>query len=203
MILNDLQIRTRCEWDAPPMISPFQPEQIRRTESGAPAISSGLSSFGYDIRLADTGLNRFINPQTDFPYQPRIIDPKEFDPTACLLHQSVERDDTGTFYTLPPRAYALGVSVEAFDIPNNILGICYCKSTYARCGLMVNTTPLEPGWRGQLVIEMANLTDLPLKVYALEGIAQVVFFEGDQPSITYADRAGKYQDQRGIVTARI
>ena len=203
MILNDLQIRTRCEWDAPPMISPFQPEQIRRTESGAPAISSGLSSFGYDIRLADTGLHRFIHPQTDFPYQSRIIDPKEFDGKSCLLHQSVERDHTGAFYTLPPRAYALGVSVETFNIPRHVLGICYCKSTYARCGLMVNTTPLEPGWRGQLVIEMANLTDLPLKVYAGEGIAQVVFFEGDQPSITYADRAGKYQDQRGIVTARI
>jgi dCTP deaminase len=185
------------------MISPFQPEQVRRTESGAPAISSGLSSFGYDIQLADTGLNRFIHPQTDFPYQSRIIDPKEFDGKSCLLHQSVERDHTGAFYTLPPRAYALGVSVETFDIPRHVLGICYCKSTYARCGLMVNTTPLEPGWRGQLVIEMANLTDLPLKVYAGEGIAQVVFFEGDPPSITYADRAGKYQDQRGIVTARI
>lgn len=208
MILNDLQIRTRCEWDAPPMITPFQPEQIRRTESGAAAISSGLSSFGYDIQLANTGLNRFINPQTDFPYQPRswhlpLIDPKEFDAQSCLLHKSIERDETGTFYTLPPRAYALGVSVETFDIPANVFGICYCKSTYARCGLMVNTTPLEPGWRGQLVIELANLTDLPLKVYALEGIAQVVFFEGDQPSITYADRAGKYQDQKGIVTARI
>jgi len=203
MILNDLQIRTRCEWDAPPMISPFQPEQIRRTESGAPAISSGLSSFGYDIRLADTGLHRFIHPQTDFPYQPRIIDPKEFDVKSCLLHQSVERDHTGAFYALPPRAYALGVSVETFNIPRHVLGICYCKSTYARCGLMVNTTPLEPGWRGRLVIEMANLTDLPMKVYAGEGIAQVVFFEGDQPSITYADRAGKYQDQKGIVTARI
>lgn len=203
MILNDLQIRTRCEWDAPPMISPFQPEQIRRTESGAPAISSGLSSYGYDIQLADTGLHRFVNPQTDFPYHPRIIDPKEFDVKSCLLYQSVERGNTGAFYTIPPRAYALGVSVETFDIPRNVLGICYCKSTYARGGLMVNTTPLEPGWRGQLVIEMANLTDLPMKVYANEGIAQVVFFEGDQPSITYADRAGKYQDQKGIVTARI
>ena len=203
MIFNDNQLHYLCTQLTPPMITPFQPEQIRRTESGAPAISSGLSSFGYDIRLADTGLHRFINPQTDFPYQPRIIDPKEFDVKSCLLHQSVERDHTGAFYTIPPRAYALGVSVETFDLPRHVFGICYCKSTYARCGLMVNTTPLEPGWRGQLVIEMANLTDLPMKVYANEGIAQVVFFEGDPPSITYADRAGKYQDQRGIVTARI
>lgn len=203
MILNDLQIRTRCEWDAPPMITPFQPEQIRRTESGAPAISSGLSSYGYDIRLADTGLSRFINPRLDFPYDAPIIDTKEFDALSSMLHQSVESDYIDAFYVLPPRAYALGVSVETFNIPANVLGICYCKSTYARCGLMVNTTPLEPGWRGQLVIELANKTDLPLKVYANEGIAQVVFFEGDQPSITYADRAGKYQDQKGIVTARI
>ncbi len=203
MIINDNHIHYLCTKLTPPMITPFEPEQIRRTESGAPAISSGLSSFGYDIRLADTGLNRFINPKTDFPYHAPIIDPKEFDAKSCLLHQSVERDETGIFYTLPPRAYALGVSVETFDIPRHVLGICYCKSTYARCGLMVNTTPLEPGWRGQLVIELANLTDLPMKVYANEGIAQVVFFEGDQPSVTYADRSGKYQDQKGIVTARI
>lgn len=203
MIFNDNQLHYLCTKLSPPMISPFQPEQVRRTESGAPAISSGLSSFGYDIRLADTGLNRFVNPKTDFPYHAPTIDPKEFDVKSCLLHQSVERDHAGAFYTLEPRAYALGVSVEAFDIPRHVLGICYCKSTYARCGLMVNTTPLEPGWRGQLVIELANLTDLPMKVYAGEGIAQVIFFEGDQPSITYADRAGKYQDQRGIVTARI
>lgn len=215
MILNDQQIRALCHakqhLDAP-MITPFQTDQIRRTESGAPAISSGLSSYGYDIRLADTGIHRFIDPVQDFPYtapvtarnhQTLIIDPKAFNTIKTLLHLSVDRDETGIFYTLPPRAYALGVSVETFHIPNNVLGICYCKSTYARCGLMVNTTPLEPGWRGQLVIELANLTDLPLKVYANEGIAQVVFFEGDLPATTYADRAGKYQDQRGIVTARI
>lgn len=203
MILNDLQIRTRCEWDAPPMITPFQPQQIRRTESGAPAISSGLSSFGYDIQLADTGLKRFINPKTDFPYHAPTIDPKAFDATACLLYQSVERDQTGVFYTLAPGAYVLGVSVETFNIPRNVFGICYCKSTYARCALAVNTTPLEPGWRGRLVIEMKNLTDLPMKVYANEGIAQIVFSDGPTPEVTYADRAGKYQDQRGIVTARI
>lgn len=203
MLLNDLQIRTRCEWDAPPMINPFQPEQVRRTESGVPAISSGLSSFGYDIRLADTGLDKFSGAISGSFFRGSFIDPKAFDSKHVLSRRMVEHDETGTFYTLPPRAYALGVSVETFDIPANVFGICYCKSTYARCGLMVNTTPLEPGWRGQLVIELANLTDLPLKVYAGEGIAQVVFFEGDQPSITYADRSGKYQDQKGIVTARI
>jgi dCTP deaminase len=165
-----------------------------------PVISFGQSSFGYDIRLADTGLDVFKNA---FVYLGTVIDPKAFDVQQTLSHRVVERDETGTFYMIPPRAYALGVSVETFQIPNNVLGICYCKSTYARCGLMVNTTPLEPGWRGQLVIEMANLTDLPMKVYANEGIAQVVFFEGDVPATTYADRSGKYQDQKGIVTARI
>lgn len=212
MIFNDNQLHYLCTQLNPPMISPFQPEQIRRTESGAAAISSGLSSFGYDIRLADAGLKHFRNPRVHFTIDPQtgavqdkppiVVDPKNFD-SRIPIHLSVNNDDSGSFYILSPGAYALGVSVEAFDIPRHVLGICYCKSTYARCGLMVNTTPLEPGWRGQLVIELANLTDLPMKVYANEGIAQVVFFEGDIPSVTYADRSGKYQDQKGIVTARI
>lgn len=197
MILNDEQIRARCEWmDGPPMIIPFQPEQVRQTEQGAPAISSGLSSFGYDMRLANSGLAVFLKSDDV------IVDPKNFD-NDVLEQLSTETDETGEFYILPPRAYALGVSVETFNIPTNVLGICYCKSTYARCGLIVNTTPLESGWRGRLVIELGNDTDLPLKVYANEGIAQVVFFEGATPSVTYADRNGKYQDQRGIVTAKV
>lgn len=227
MILNDQQIRARCEWvDHPPMISPYVYTQCREvitidnplqlTSRTTPVVSYGQSSFGYDIRLATDGLHRFVDPTIDHPSiwsdswrdrsESRVlptIDPKSFDTEKCVSSLSVERDETGTFYTLPPRAYALGVSVETFNIPRNVLGICYCKSTYARCGLMVNTTPLEPGWRGQLVIELANLTDLPMKVYANEGIAQVVFFEGDIPSITYADRDGKYQNQTGITTARV
>lgn len=198
MILNDLQIRALCHAERhldAPMITPFQTDQIRRTESGAPAISSGLSSYGYDIRLADTGLKLF--PETG-----GLIDPKNFD-ESLLIPLTAHSDETGTFYILPPHAYVLGVSVETFHIPNNVLGICYCKSTYARCGLKINTTPLEPGWRGRLVLEFSNETALPLKVYANEGIAQVVFSAGDLPATTYADRAGKYQDQKGIVTARI
>ena len=165
-----------------------------------PAISFGLSSFGYDIQLSADGIRLFRTGWTS-----QIIDPKSFADDKCTTYQYglYDIDDGGLYYLLPPRAYALGVSVETFNIPTNTLGICYCKSTYARCGLMVNTTPLEPGWRGQLVIELANLTDLPMKVYANEGIAQVVFFTGDVPSTTYADRSGKYQDQRGIVTARV
>ena len=211
MILNDNQIRARCEWtDQPPMISPYAYTQCREaftidnplqlSSRTIPVVSYGQSSFGYDIRLDATAIDVF---RSKIPFLGQMIDPKAFDDKQTLVHQLAEHDETGIFYTLPPRAYALGVSVETFNIPANVLGICYCKSTYARCGLMVNTTPLEPGWRGQLVIELANLTDLPMKVYANEGIAQVVFFEGNQPSITYADRSGKYQDQRGIVTARI
>lgn len=223
MILNDNQIRARCEWtDQPPMISPYMYAQCRAltmvdnplklTGRTIPVISYGQSSYGYDITLASTGLQRFRHPLVDVTVNPQtrvidyiapiIVDPKNFDAQSTISLASIV-DETSTFYILPPRAYALGVSVETFQIPNNVLGICYCKSTYARCGLIVNTTPLEPGWRGQLVIELANLTDLPMKVYANEGIAQVVFFEGDQPSTTYADRSGKYQDQKGIVTARI
>lgn len=198
MILNDDQIRGYCENAEAPMISPFASHQVRQGPTGAAAISSGLSSYGYDITLAASGIEIFRYQRSNDP----IIDPKHFD-KRVLSPDAAITDGTGTYYILEPSDYALGVSVETFDIPDNVLGICYCKSTYARCGLMVNTTPLEPGWRGQLVLELANLTDLPLKVYANEGIAQVVFFTGDVPSITYADRAGKYQDQKGIVTARI
>lgn len=197
MILNDLQIRTRCEWDASPMISPFQPEQIRRTESGAPAISSGLSSFGYDLTLAVDGFRIFS------PIVSEEIDPKNFNEDSLFGSSLRTSTDGSLYWLLPPHSYALGVTVETFNIPRNVIGFCMGKSTYARCGLIVNMTPLEPGWRGRLVLEFSNGTDLPIRVYANEGIAQVVFFEGDQPSITYADRAGKYQDQRGIVTARI
>lgn len=196
MVLNDMQIQALCEGSEMPMISPFQPQQVRQTESGAVAISSGLSSFGYDIRLSDQGLKIFdIKPDC-------IIDPKDFN-DSILIEQDANFVKDCTAYLLLPNTYALGVSVETFDIPVNILGICYCKSTYARCGLMVNTTPLEPGWRGELVIEMRNLTDSPIIVYANEGIAQVVFFDGPTPWTTYADRSGKYQDQRGIVTAKV
>ena len=198
MLLNDSQIYALCHsehhLDAP-MITPFQISQIRRTVSGIPAISSGISSYGYDIRLSDSGLKLF--PETG-----GLIDPKNFD-ESLLISLTAHSDETGTFYILPPHAYVLGVSVETFHIPNNVLGICYCKSTYARCGLKINTTPLEPGWRGRLVLEFSNGTALPMKVYANEGIAQVVFDDGATPEVTYADRSGKYQDQEGIVLPRL
>lgn len=203
MILNDDQIRGYCEDAETPMIAPFASHQIRRGPTGVAAISSGLSSYGYDIRLAGDGLKRFVQPQIDLPYNPSLIDPKSFNADECLIDVPLQTDETGSYYVIPAHGYALGSTVETFNIPDNVIGLCFGKSTYARCGLIVNFTPLEPEWRGRLVVEYSNSTDLPIKVYANEGIAQVVFFTGAVPSTTYADRNGKYQDQKGIVTARI
>lgn len=195
MILNDDQITQLCQDSDAPMISPFRPYQVRETDKHAPAISSGLSSFGYDITLSSEGIKAFWNVG-------ELIDPKAFK-DDMLVNIKAHIDKRDTFYILPPNAYALGVTNESFNLPVDVIAICYCKSTYARCGLIVNTTPLEPAWRGRLVLEFRNATALPLKVYANEGIAQVVFFRGNKPRTTYADRSGKYQDQKGIVTARI
>ena len=197
MILNDNQIRARCEWNAPPMIAPFRPEQLRQTPSGSPAISSGLSSFGYDLTLAVDGFRVFSPIVSD------EIDPKNFNEDSLFASPLRTSTDGSLYWLLPPHSYALGVTVESFNIPVDVIGICTGKSTYARCGLIVNTTPIEPGWRGRLVLEFSNSADLPVRVYANEGIAQAIFFEGDIPATTYADRSGKYQDQKGIVTARI
>lgn len=195
MILNDDQIAQLCQDSDAPMVSPFRSSQIRTTEHNAPAISYGVSSFGYDITLSSEGLRSFWHGG-------ELIDPKAFD-DETLVNIKAHIDKRDAFYILPPNAYALGVTNEIFHIPVDVLAICYCKSTYARCGLIVNTTPLEPGWRGRLVLEFRNATSRPMKVYANEGIAQVVFFRGHKPRTTYADRSGKYQDQKGIVTARI
>lgn len=166
-----------------------------------PIISAGCSSYGYDIRLAKGGFRIFS------PIQADEIDPKNF-ATESLISPPLHRDKTGrsktAYFLLPPHAYALGVSLETFKLPDNITGLCIGKSTYARAGLFVNTTPLEAGWAGRLVLELANLANLPLRVYVHEGIAQVLFFEGDEPcSVSYADRQGKYQNQTGLTLARV
>lgn len=195
MILNDDQIAQLCQDSDAPMIAPFRSHQVRQTDKGAPAISSGLSSFGYDITLSSEGIRAFWHIG-------ELIDPKAFvDSTLVDIKAHVDKRET--FYILPPHTYALGVTNETFHLPMDVMAICYCKSTYARCGLIVNTTPLEPSWRGRLVLEFHNATRRPLKLYANEGVAQVVFFRGNRPRTTYADRSGKYQDQKGIVTARI
>jgi dCTP deaminase len=163
------------------MIKPFEDRQVRKG-----AISYGLSSYGYDIRIADE-FKIFTNINTT------IVDPKCFDPRSFVDYQ-------GEVALIPPNSFALGRSVEYFKIPRNVLTICVGKSTYARCGIITNVTPFEPEWEGYVTLEISNTTPLPARIYANEGIAQVLFFESDETCETsYADRQGKYQGQQGIV----
>jgi dCTP deaminase len=163
------------------MIKPFEDRQVRKG-----GISYGLSSYGYDIRIADE-FKIFTNINTT------IVDPKSFDPRSFVDYQ-------GEVAVIPPNSFALGRSVEYFKIPRNVLTICVGKSTYARCGIITNVTPFEPEWEGYVTLEISNTTPLPAKIYANEGIAQVLFFESDETCETsYADRQGKYQGQQGIV----
>jgi dCTP deaminase len=163
------------------MIKPFEDRQVRRG-----GISYGLSSYGYDIRIADE-FKIFTNINTT------IVDPKAFDPRSFVDYQ-------GEVAVIPPNSFALGRSVEYFKIPRNVLTICVGKSTYARCGIITNVTPFEPEWEGYVTLEISNTTPLPARIYANEGIAQVLFFESDEACETsYADRQGKYQGQQGIV----
>ncbi len=174
MLLSDNQIRKYVKKND--MISPF----IERQTNG---ISSGLSSYGYDIRVSD---NFLVCKHDDHKY----IDPKNFD-------KSVLKNENGNLL-LPAHGFALGHSVEYLKIPKNIIVICMGKSTYARCGLIVHVTPLEPGWEGQVTLEFSNTTSLPVKIYANEGICQLMFFECDPCEIAYNDRNGKYMKQLGI-----
>ena len=163
------------------MIEPFVESQVRGS-----AISFGVSSYGYDIRVADE-FKIFTNINNT------IVDPKGFDPRSFVDYQ-------GPVCIVPPNSFALGRSVEYFRIPRNVLTICVGKSTYARCGIITNVTPFEPEWEGYVTLEISNTTPLPAKIYANEGIAQVLFFESDEACQTsYADRQGKYQGQQGIV----
>jgi dCTP deaminase len=179
------------------LIQPFSPNLVRQTE-GRRIISAGASSYGYDMRLADDGFRVFS------PIHGREIDPKRFDEDSLVEPPLRTAEDGSRYYLLPPHSYALGVTVETFRMPRNVTGICMCKSTYARAGLMLNTTPLEAGWTGRLVIELGNLADLPLRVYVNEGIGQVLFFESDEDCDTsYEDRGGKYQGQTGLTYSRL
>jgi dCTP deaminase len=173
------------------MIEPFEPQQVRFTPSGERVISYGLSSYGYDIRVADEF--KIFTPN---PYN-TVVDPKAIDTRAF-------QDFKGDVCIIPPNSYALCRSLEYFRIPRDTLIIVVGKSTYARSGIIVNVTPGEPGWEGHWTIEISNATPLPAKIYANEGIAQCLFFQSDAlPEVSYADRAGKYQGQRGITLPRI
>ncbi len=163
------------------MIAPFEERQVRKG-----VISYGLSSYGYDIRISDE-FKIFTNINTT------IVDPKSFDPRSFV-------DFKGPVCVIPPNSFALGRSVEYFKIPRNVMTICLGKSTYARCGIITNVTPFEPEWEGFVTLEISNTTPLPARIYANEGIAQVLFFESDETcAVSYADRQGKYQGQQGIV----
>jgi dCTP deaminase len=170
---------------------------VRQVE-GRRIISAGCSSYGYDMRLADDGFRVFS------PLHGREIDPKHFDDHSLIEPPIYTTEDGAQYYLLPPHAYGLGVSVETFSMPRNVTGVCLGKSTYARSGLLVNTTPLEAGWKGRLVIEIANLANLPLRVYVNEGIGQVLFFQGDEDcDVSYEDRGGKYQNQTGLTYSKL
>jgi dCTP deaminase len=177
-IKNDRWIREKCQ--SQHMIEPFTEKQISKGK-----ISYGLSSFGYDIRVGRE-FKIFTNTLSS------IVDPKNFDPRSFV-------DFEGDVAVIPPNSFALARSVEYMKIPRDVLCVCVGKSTYARCGIITNVTPLEPGWEGHITLEISNTTTLPAKIYANEGLVQVLFFQSDEACETsYADRSGKYQGQRGI-----
>ncbi|QHJ76170.1 MAG: dUTPase, trimeric [Caudoviricetes sp.] len=171
------------------MIEPFEPNQIKQL-NGEKIISYGTSSYGYDIRCARE-FNVFTNINST------IVDPKNFDKRNFV---TVEDD----FCIIPPNSFALARTVEYFRIPRNVLTVCLGKSTYARCGIIVNVTPFEPEWEGYVTLEFSNTTPLPAKIYANEGVAQVLFFESDEEcAISYKDRAGKYMGQSGVTLPKL
>lgn len=167
------------------MIEPFADRQVRQG-----VISYGVSSYGYDMRVADE-FKVFTNVRTS------IVDPKNFDANAFVEIQA-------DVCTIPPNSFALARSVEYFRIPRRVLTVCVGKSTYARCGIITNVTPFEPEWEGFVTLEISNTTPLPARIYANEGIAQVLFFESDEDcEVSYADKKGKYQGQVGITTPKM
>ncbi|QVD49274.1 deoxycytidine triphosphate deaminase [Xanthomonas phage vB_XciM_LucasX] len=221
---------TQEERDAfTPMIAPFHPQLIRQLEGslvpygdcqissvgpdgevhseqamlrvGArKIISKGLTSYGYDVSLQEDECWVFTNIHSG------TIDPKRFDPEKCLTRMTVHTDheDGAKYVIMPPNSYMLARTVEYFHIPRDIMVICLGKSTYARCGAIVNTTPIEPGFEGNVVIEIGNATNSPMRIYLDEGIAQFLFFRGDQPcGVSYGDRGGKYQGQTGVQLPKV
>ena len=167
------------------MISPFEQKQIREGK-----ISYGLSSFGYDARVSDE-FKIFTNVNSE------IVDPKNFKPSNFVTKKVSE-------CIIPPNSFVLASTIEHFKIPKDVLVICLGKSTYARCGIIVNVTPLEPGWEGHVTLEFSNTTPLPAKIYANEGVAQFVFLKGNErPEVSYSDRKGKYMGQSGVTLPKI
>lgn len=172
------------------MIEPFEENQVRYASDGAKTISYGVSSYGYDLRVSNH-FKVFTNVHNT------VVDPKNFDDRSFV---DIETD----VCIVPPNSFALARSIEYFRIPRNVLTVCLGKSTYARCGIIVNVTPFEPEWEGQVTLEISNTTPLPAKIYANEGLAQVLFFEANEICETsYKDRSGKYMGQEGITIPKL
>jgi dCTP deaminase len=173
------------------MIEPFAPQQVKENESGK-IVSYGTSSYGYDVRCARE-FKIFTNVNS------ALVDPKQFDPKSFV-------DFEGDICVIPPNSFALARTIEYLRIPRNVLTICLGKSTYARCGIIVNVTPLEPEWEGHVTLEFSNTTPLPARIYANEGVAQIIFLEaskGDECEVSYKDRKGKYQGQVGVTLPHV
>jgi dCTP deaminase len=182
-VLSDKWIKKAAKTKG--MIRPFVGKQVRKGK-----ISFGLSSYGYDARVSNE-FKIFTNVNSE------IVDPKNFKPTNFVTKNVSE-------CIIPPNSFVLARTVEKFKIPDNILVICLGKSTYARCGIIVNVTPLEPGWEGYVTLEFSNTTPLPAKIYANEGVAQFIFLQGNEkPEVTYADRKGKYMGQTGVTLPKV
>jgi len=185
-IKSDRWIREMAESNG--MIEPFEPGQVRYHDDER-VISYGTSSYGYDIRCSDE-FKIFTNINS------AVVDPKNFDASSFV-------DVKSDVCIIPPNSFALARTVEYFRIPRRVLTVCLGKSTYARCGIIVNVTPFEPEWEGYVTLEFSNTTPLPAKIYANEGVAQVLFFESDEDcEVSYADRGGKYQGQTGVTLPR-
>ena len=189
MLKNDIWIKTMAEQG---MITPFAPTQVRVLD-GHPVISYGLSSFGYDIRLSPKDFRIFRHiPGT-------VVDPKNFSPDN-LENAKLHSQSSDHFFILPAHSYGLGVALERLEMPDNITAICMGKSTMARVGVIANITPVEAGWRGYLTLEFSNSSSADCRVYANEGVVQLLFLEGEPCAVSYQSRQGKYQDQTEIVT---
>ena len=180
------------------MISPFEPSLIRQykeesTNSVRPVISYGLSSYGYDIRLSPIEFRIFRH------IPGAVVDPKNFN-SHNLEPTQLHTDESGSYFILPAHSYGLGVALERLEVPDNITVVCIGKSTYARCGIIANLTPAEAAWRGHLTLEFSNSSSADCRIYANEGVVQLLFLEGEPCAISYEARRGKYQDQQECVT---
>lgn len=195
MIKNDAWITHMAEQG---MITPFESTLIRNIDTGTvnslrPVISYGLSSYGYDLRLSPSEFRIFRH------IPGKVVDPKHFNPDN-LESTDLHSDDSGDFFILPAHSYGLGVALERIALPDNITVICIGKSTYARCGIIANLTPAEAAWRGHLTLEFSNSSSADCRIYANEGIVQLLFLEGEPCQVSYETRRGKYQDQPEKVT---